>query len=108
MKKRIIMAVLCLSLGVGSTALAATGPDPGTAGIQRAEECGNCGSLGTVHQEKKYTEWIKSSESKPCRNNQNLLDYYYVRSWWYQKTCSKCGYYWHNATQQEKILVCPH
>ena len=108
MKKRIMLAALCLSLSLGSTPLAAVASSTDTAGVQRAQECVNCGNRGSYRLYETAGYWVDVG-TVDCNKLQSGIDIIRERPIYGEYRCSSCGFFQPvGTTRKERKVVCNH
>lgn len=116
MKKRVLMAIMCmmLGLGCGSNAMAATleqATDTGKAGVvyeiqPRAAECGNCGKYFFSATNVTYGSWADTG-IRDCPKYRDRKDMVQTRQVYTTYKCRHCGYT-RTVTSSESRVQCNH
>ena len=108
MKKRIMLAALCLSLSLGSTPLAAMTSSTDTAGVQRVQEYVNYGNRGSYRLYETAGYWVDVGTAD-CKKLQSGIDIIRERPIYGEYRCSSCGFFQPvGTTRTERTVVCSH
>jgi ssDNA-binding Zn-finger/Zn-ribbon topoisomerase 1 len=101
MKKKILLAAMCLvlSLGMSNSTQAANvvqnseTPIVNTTAAQaRMSECGNCGKNGWYIYSTTYSSWVDTTETRTCSKYSTKKDIVQWRYEYITYKCSNCKY----------------